>query len=144
MTGTVGDPSLGLQAALVTTLKADAGIRAIVGDRVFDRFPARPAYPCVAVGTGDQVVALEEDEALTEGSETFLQIQAFSRDEPQPGMQTVKKLAGLIRVALRHWKPALDDHQVDGTDFEGVTYFRDDGLTSRAVMTFRVRSQAAD
>lgn len=139
-----GDPTFGLQQALVAALRGDAAIAAIVGTRVFDRFPIKPDYPCIAVGTADQVVAAEIAEDVTEGSESFLEIQAFSRDEPQPGMQTVKNLAGLIRVALRGWRPTIDEHRIDGTEYRDTSYFRDDGLTSRAVMTFVVSSQADD
>jgi hypothetical protein len=138
------EPLLPLQAALVAKLKGTPAIAALVGGRVFDRFPLKPDYPAIAVGTADQSVAVEEAEDCTEGSENFIQVQVFSRDEALPGMQTVKQIAGEIRFALRDWRPAVAGHRIDGTEYRTVDYFRDDGLTSRAVMTFAVMSQADD
>ena len=140
----IAEPLYGLQAALVAKLKGTPAINTLVAGRVYDRWPERADYPAIAIAVADQSVAIEEAEDCTWGSENFLQVQVFSRDEAQPGMQTVRQIAGEIRYALRGWLPVVAGHRIDGAQFQDTTYFRDDGLTSRAVMTFKVSSQADD
>jgi hypothetical protein len=135
----ISEPSYGLQIALVARLKGTAAITALVKDRVYDRWPAQPTYPAIAVGVGDQTLPTEEDDEITNGSETFLQIEVFS---DAPNLGECKKIVGLVRSALRGWTPTVTDHQIDAIEYADSQFFRDDGFTNRGRMSFRIYSQA--
>lgn len=95
------DPVLELQGAIITRLRADADVAAIVGSRVYDIPPAKAPLPLISIGpTGYQS---HDITCMTSGTVT-LQIDAWSE---QRNLSEIRQLADAIRSALRDWHPAL-------------------------------------
>ncbi|WP_262027146.1 DUF3168 domain-containing protein [Microvirga sp. Mcv34] len=132
----MSDPSLALQGAVINTLRA-AGTEA--GQDVFDTVPARDPFPRITVGSGQTIPA---DEDCYEGSETFMQVDVWSRE---PGYPQVKRIAWAVRQALHNKDIGLIGHTLELLKVTSTTFERDpDGLTSRARMTLRALTQPAD
>ena len=132
------DASLEMQAAIVARLKADAPLRALIGDRVYDHVPrtadgkVNAVYPYVSFGP-EQVLADGWD--CQESSEIVLQIDAWSR---AVGFPEVKKIAEAVRRALHEEDLQLSVNALVSLEFENRRVMRDpDGATSHAAMTFR-------
>lgn len=88
-------PALALQEALVTALKSDTAIAALVGARVYDEPPQRVVYPYVRIGN------IEIRPFRTDGraawSVTF-SIEAHSR--PQQGRVEAARIGAAVIAAL--------------------------------------------
>ena len=133
------DASLELQAAIVARLKADAAVRALIGDRVYDNVPRNPdgkvdaaRFPYVSFGP-EQV--LPDGWDCQESSEIFIQIDAWSR---AVGFPEVKKIANAVRRALHDADLLLSENALVSLEFESRQVMRDpDGKTSHAALTFR-------
>ena len=130
-------PALALQAALVAHLRADAGVAAIVGARVYDEPPDGATLPLVRIGNID--VAAERmdgciDEAITfsiEGSSR----QAFG-GEP-------RRLAHAIRVALDDAALNVTGYHLDWCQFLTQDVTRaPDGKTYVATVAFQAAMSA--
>jgi len=131
------DPSDALQAALVTALKGDPAVSAIIADRVYDQVPPGAVFPYLVIGD-DQVIAddlpdlPDGDEPL---SQVFARIHAWSR---ATGFPEVKDLAGKVRNALRGAALSLDGFRLDVRQHLQTRYLVDpDGLTRHAVVEFK-------
>lgn len=123
-------PTLELQGAIVAALKGDAGVTAIVGQRVCDRIEAGALFPYVSLGPTDEV---SDDVDCTDGFEITLQIDCWSR---VPGFPEVRRLADAVRQALKA-ELALTDNALVYLNHLTTRTFRDpDGLTSHAALTF--------
>jgi hypothetical protein len=130
------DPSLPIQKAIVTTLKADAAVvAALGGQRVYDRIPTgiRPPY----VQIGDSQVLDDSAECLDLG-EGFETIHVWSETV---GRVQAKTIAKAVADAL------TPDLTVEGFEITG-SYISDirhldggDGMTSHSVLTFRYLSE---
>lgn len=128
----MSDPSLALQAAQFSALRASGALPTVVGGRVHDRVPDNPAFPYVNVGEG-QVLG-EDTEDCGDGSEVFSRVHAWSRE---PGFPQVKAIAAAIRATLKT-PLTLAGFTVSVTEYVQTQYLRDpDGLTSHAVVEFR-------
>ena len=51
----MADPDLEFQGAIVTAFKADAGVTALVGQRVYDSFPPDVIFPYISIGPSDEL-----------------------------------------------------------------------------------------
>jgi hypothetical protein len=131
----MSDPSLELQKRLVAALKALAMTE--VGDRIYDRVPEAAAFPYLSIG---DCQVLPDKAGCIDGSEVFLQIDAWSRATNYGETKTIAK-----QIVAR-----LDDAEdlnVDGYDvivfeLQGVQHLRDpDGMTRHAAITFRTLVQ---
>lgn len=136
----MSDPSLPLQGAIVAALKANGALPDVVGKRVYDQPPddkvaktkSGALFPYITVGDG-QVLG-DDTEDCGDGSEVFVQIDAWSR---APGYPEVKQISAAIRAALKP-VPILAGFTVDVVEFQSCQYLRDpDGLTRHAAITFR-------
>lgn len=132
----MSDPSLLLQGAIVTALKADTAIRALCGappaTRIYDAVPPAPTFPYVSVGDG-QVLG-DDTEDCGDGSEVNIQVDAWSR---AVGYPEVKQIAAAVRSALKAI-PMLSGFTVSVVEFQQCQYLRDpDGLTRHAAIQFR-------
>lgn len=136
------DPSLALQAAFVTAIKA---LATEAGARVYDRVPrtngavATGTFPYVALGTGS---VLNNQADCYDGSEVSLTVHIWSR---AVGWPEAKRIASAIRAGLNNADLPLTGHTLELLEFDRADYINDpDGLTSHAVLTFRALTQPAD
>lgn len=131
------DAQVPLQAAIVAAVKADAGLGALIADRIYDKVPANTAgqvsatFPYVSFGPMQSVPS---DDECHDGVEVFVQIDAWSR---KVGTVEVREVvAGLTRLL---------DTALTVASFEVVTFEvqsartgrEADGLTSRGIVQLR-------
>lgn len=124
-------PALALQVALVSTLKGATD----AGANVFDRVPEADPFPRITVG---EIQELDNAYDCYEGTESYLTINVFSR---KVGYPEVKRIADQVRQLVNDTM-VVDGHTLELIKFESAEYQReDDGLTSRAIITFRALTQ---
>lgn len=146
------EPTLALQSAIVTRLLESADVQehapprqgedflAAVFDRVpkgSDNKPRQPPY--VRVGNLDSDVPNKGESY--DGSEVFLQIDAFGNRE-YVGKGGVKRLAGAVVEALDECEDQIDieDYRLLVLQKWRVEFRTEpDGLTERAIITFRAK-----
>jgi len=132
----MSDPSLPLQGAIVAALKA---LNTAAGSNVFDRVPDSNPFPRITVGAGQSVPV---DENCYEGTESTIQIDAWSREV---GFPQVKQIASAVRGLLHNGDLALSGHTLELMKIDSITFERDpDGLTSRARIQLRALTQPKD
>lgn len=134
----MSDPCAALQMAIVTALKADAALDALIEGRVYDFVPdpvkpaTTPTFPYLTVGDG-QVIG--DDNDCADQSEVFFQVHAWSR---KPGYPEVKSIAGAVRSAIKAAALSLAGFTITVTQFTQSRFIKDpDGLTRHAVVEFR-------
>lgn len=132
------DASYELQIAIVSALKSDAAVRALVGDRVYDDVPrsvdgkVTARFPFISFGPEQ---TLPDGYDCQDGSEITIQLDAWSR---AVGFPEVKKIAAAVRKALHDADLAVEENALVSIEFDGRRVLRDpDGKTSHAVITFR-------
>jgi Protein of unknown function (DUF3168) len=133
----MSDPSLELQAAVVTALKANAGVVAVVGSRVYDNVPPSATFPYISLG--DSQVLPDKADCI-DGTEIFFNLDGWSRDTRFPECKTISKAV----VA------ALDDQPLTVTGYtavvfelDNINYLRDpDGITRHVALSFRALVQS--
>lgn len=92
------DSSLHVRRAVISRLKADAAVSAIVGDRVFAVASAEPTWPFVRYGVA---VALPRRASCLDGARLSLSLHAFAKDSDDvDGLDQVQELAAAIASAL--------------------------------------------
>jgi hypothetical protein len=133
------DASYELQRAMVSTLKANAALTALIAGRVYDHVPQNSAtgavtaqFPYISFGPEQDI---PEDYDCVDASEIIFQIDVWSRD---PGFMEAKRIANAVKVALSALSLPVGDNALVYFAFDGRRALRDpDGLTSHVVMTFR-------
>jgi hypothetical protein len=128
----MSDPSLELQTAIVTKLKANAGVVAAVGNRVYDNVPPNASFPYISLGDSQ---VLPDDADCIDGTEVFFNLDGWSRDLRFPECKTISKAI----VACLHNQP-LTVAGYDAIVFEmnNISYLRDpDGITRHVALSFR-------
>jgi hypothetical protein len=121
-----------LQTAVVTKLKVDSGVDALVGDRIYDNVPASPTFPYLSLGS--EQVEPDRAECIT-GFIVHFQIDAWSRTV---GFPQVKQISSAIIAALNDAALTVTGHRLVDLYLENESTSRDpDGLTSHAAITFR-------
>ena len=127
--------SLGVQVALIAALTAVAAddLTALVGARVFNDVPKDAAYPFLVVGYGDEEEAGTSDSAEIEHR---AEVQIWSSYQ---GETEILKLIDATRARLHGARPLVNGSPAVFCLFERTNRFvAEDGVTRRAVMTFRV------
>lgn len=101
-------PDLALHKALLDHLRADASVKALLGDpvRVHDEPPQTPVYPYVALGRAETRPWGGLD---GEGIEHLITLTCVSRFD---GAEEVKAVIAALRTALHGAAPALDGHRL--------------------------------
>lgn len=134
---TVADASLPLQKAVVARLKADAGVMAAAGARVYDGVPAGAVKPYVSMGPFDSLTVSAQ---AYEGSDTSMQVDGWADG---PSTVPIKQLGRAIRAALHEADLVLDeDQRLVSLVVEMVRYLREpDSVTHHAVVTVRARTE---
>lgn len=131
----MSDPSLAVQGALVSRLKA---LDTVAGTRVFDQVKKDRAFPYITVGPGQTIPI---DETCADGSEVYVQIDVWSR---AVGFPEAKEIAGEVRMALHDQDLIIPGHVCDRMEVRSMDFSRDpDGLTSRARIDLLVTTQPA-
>lgn len=132
-------PSLEIQGAIVTRLKAYTALTGLVGARVYDGVPDEQkrisdtgaAFPYVSWGP-DQ--SLSDDADCITGFEISIQLDAWSR---KVGLPEVKAVAEAVRAALHEYDLPLTDNALVSLRHIQTQTLRDpDGLTNHAVIEF--------
>lgn len=140
--------ALALQAAMVAALKADAGVAALVGARVYDRVPEAADYPLLELG---EVQSLADGhDCSADAAEIYVTWHAWSRDQATgatpAARPTAARLAEAARAALHGASLSLgDDWSLADLAHRDTRIFREaDGLTVHAVSTYRAFVDPAD
>lgn len=127
----MADPDLELQGAIVAALKGDAGVGALVADRIYDRVPENAAFPYVSYGPTDDTSA---DADCITGFDIFVQLDVWSR---AVGLPECKRIADAVRVALHDSDLPLPTNALVFLEHRQTRVFRDpDGLTNHAALSF--------
>lgn len=131
------DPSGDIQAAIASLLLADADVRAIVSDRVYDKIPNVPEFPYIRIGEAQMLPELGE---FTDAAETHITIHAWTRFK---AFGSDKRLGKIIIRLLHDGELAISDGNVQSMLLESARYLRDpDGLSSHGVLTFSLLTDA--
>lgn len=132
----MADRTLAVQAALVDALKADAGVAALVGTRVYDRAPQGAAHPLITVR---HVSTVPFDGVGLRGREALWSVDVWSRE---PGSAETREILAAIHAAL-HWASlTLSAGSVVFCRENGMRDFRDpDGVTTRGVADFIILTE---
>lgn len=134
----MSDPALPLEAAIVAKLKADAGVTALAGTRVYDSPPVSPTFPYVTIGP-TQVLPDKAD--CIDGTEVFQQIDVWSRTSGSPG---AKRLGAAVVAALDDQDLTVAGYSAVVFELQDAQYLLDpDGLTHHGVVNFRALLQLA-
>jgi hypothetical protein len=127
----MASPSLELQGAIVTRLKADATLSALIGARVFDHVPRGSGgavtadFPFVGIADSDD---LQDDATCVTGYQITMNIDVWSR---KTGSVEAKQIAHAVVKSLHNWDAPLPTNQVISLRHRQTRVFRDpDGLTS--------------
>lgn len=128
--------------AIITALRADAGVAAIVGVRVYDEPPQDVAFPWVEVRDAE---TLPFDTDCTVGAETLLTIVAHTRPASGgagAGQRATNALAATIYEALHRATPAVTGHALINLTVDiAVTRGDSDGISHECVMRARAVTQ---
>jgi hypothetical protein len=128
----MSDPALAVQAAYVARLKAKVPA---VANRVFDRPPQDAAFPFLQIG---DIQTVDDGAGCIDATEVTVTLHAWSR---AVGAVEARALAGACRLALHEWLPDLMPASfrcVEHMHRDSRMLTETDGLTSHAVMTFRL------
>ncbi|MDI3335868.1 DUF3168 domain-containing protein [Defluviimonas aestuarii] len=119
-----------LQAMIVTCLKADAAVAAIVGQKVYDKPAATVSAPYLSIGPSDYV---PEDADCIDGRTETVQIDCWS--EAQDGKREVKALADAVKKALHGYAGTLTIGALVSLEAKLVRVLDDpDGITLHGVV----------
>jgi hypothetical protein len=127
----MASPSLELQIAIVSRLRATAAVTNLISDRVFDHVPEDADFPYVTVGEGDET---SDDVDCIEGFDISLYIDVWSREV---GFPEAKMISDALRYALKSPALTLVTNALVYFRHRQTRFIRDpDGLTSHAVLTY--------
>jgi hypothetical protein len=122
---------LELQGAIVTRLKADSAVAALVNGRVYDSVPTSAAFPYVSIGPVD---SNQDDADCITSLEVAQQIDCWSR---AAGFPECKKIADAVRAALHGYEPDLATNAIVFFEHRTTRITRDpDGITSHGILGF--------
>jgi hypothetical protein len=93
-----------LQVAIGQALVADAGVSALIGDRIYDQMPEKGEYPCIEFGPIDIV---PDDQECVDGQIHTLQLNVWSRDQGRLG--PCQDIVWAVRAALHDAELELPD-----------------------------------
>ncbi len=124
--------ALALQTAVYAALVADAGVGALIGDRIYDGAPRTAVFPYVTIG---RTTVADWSTGTEDGSEHRLILDIWSR---QQGKSECAAIAGTIRAVLHDAALALAGHALVALRFVSAEIARDpDGITMHGVLRFR-------
>ncbi len=122
------DPTLELQAAIITRLKATPAVTALVGQRVYDIPPASgAAYPYISIGPSNYFT---EDVDCVDGGEVMIQVDCWS---DATVLSQVRLVAGAVRAALRDWDPPLVVNALVSFEHQRTDYIEDGAIKHASI-----------
>ena len=128
-----------LQAMVVTRLKADAAVTAIVGQKVYDKPPASVAAPYVSIGPSDYV---PDDADCVDGRIETLQLDCWS--QAQDGQREVKELTGAVKKSLHRYAGSLAVGALTSLEVVQVRHLEDpDGITLHGIVVVEAMIEEA-
>lgn len=120
-----------LQKAIYDALVADAGVGALVGDRIYDGAPTGAQFPYITFGPADSVG--EDLQCITARTES-VQLDVWSRDQGR--MHPCKAICDAVKDALHLANLSLTVNALVLIRVDGVRVFLDrDGITAHGVVT---------
>ena len=132
-------PSVELQKLIFDRLVANAGVHAIVGDRIYDNAPPNATFPYVSFGPSD---VIEDDAECIVGRLETVQIDCWARDNAR--LNPVKALSDAVKAALHQFAGDMTTHALVEMRVVAMRHFMDpDGLTAHGVVTVEARIEEA-
>jgi hypothetical protein len=129
-----------LQTLIFDTLVADAGVGALVGDRIYDAMPSEGQYPCITFGPAD---SFNDDLQCVDARTETVQLDVWSRDQGRMG--PCKDICDAVKVALHLSDLSLSQHALVRIRTDGIRVFRDaDGVTAHGVVTVEADLEEAN
>lgn len=128
---------LALRKVLLDLWKADAGVGAIIGDRVYDQIPQGAVFPYVQM---DTMQAIDLEVGCGPQYEIYIDVHVWSRAVGFPETHRIMKaLRDAVRLAfLGGTLPTVAGATIQHLDHETSRTLRDpDGRTAHGVMTLR-------
>ena len=126
-----------LQKAVYQALRADAGLKAEIGDpaRIFDDPPPEALFPYLTIGEA----RASDWKGVEGGLEHDLKLYVFSR---YAGRREVKRILGAVYDALHEAALTVTGHNLINIRFVFADAFRrSDGETYQGVARFRAVTQ---
>lgn len=125
---------LDLQRAIVTKLKADTDLQALLANpiRLFQDVPKDPTFPYMTLGPSQRLPDLAE---CIDGAEIFPEFHVYTR---APGYELVKRIGATLIDILHDATLSLGEHRCLLIHLSNELYFVEpDNLTKHGVITFR-------
>lgn len=120
-----------LQKFIYDVLVADAGVGAIVGDRIYDHPPEDATFPFLSFGASDYVIT--DDECIV-GREETLQVDCWTRDQGRK--RPCRELVDAVKAALHEADGVFTTNALVEIRVTAARVFDDpDGLTAHGVVT---------
>lgn len=127
------DSTLEVQKAVVAALKADAGLIAVVGTRIYDDVPQNATFPYV---TFDNFLGEPAVETLSgEGFEVLLTLSIWSRSKAGR-VQALQAAAAIVDI-LNNSTLTLDSKTVVMTLLAGQVARRSDAETTQVIQRWQ-------
>lgn len=130
------DSARALLAAVQALLKANGGLSAIVGSRVYGAPPANPTYPFVLVTAQSMPFA---SSSFT-GMQHTLRVQGFAREQKSATALAIREL---VFLTLNRNEAAIDVDGLVMVEQSGLAdcFPEPDGRTYQSVIEFQVLVQ---
>lgn len=120
-----------LQKLIYDRLVDDAGVHAVVANRIYDNPIGKDIFPYVSFGPSD---VIEDDADCITGRVETIQIDCWSRY--QGGFKEVKDLTDAVKKALHRYEGSFQNNALVEMTVQSIRHFRDpDGITSHGVVT---------
>lgn len=127
-----------VNAAVVTRLRADATLTALVAGGVHDESPQPPVYPYVQVG---ESLATKDATFTADGRNVLITMHAWSRYR---GSKEASSIMGRIGDLLDEYDLSVTGCVVESCEVEQSQIVRDqDGVTRHGILQLRVRVAAS-
>ncbi len=137
-----------IQAAIVTLLKANAGVTALVNNRVYDAVPESTAVDYIAIGewTEESDDTLEDDDAGI-GEDCTVTIHVYTDDSRgAAGYKNAQAIASAVKVALHGQALSVTGWTTVTVEHEDTVAMRDEAEGGRprrhVVSTYRIQVEA--
>lgn len=122
--------SIALQDLIISTLKADPKVSALVADRVYDGPPEKPTFPYISMGPDSFST---EDADCIDMREQTVQIDCWTRKNGRKW--PCKEIVDAVVGALRHLDGDLTNGALIDTEIRIARVIDDpDGITAHGIV----------
>lgn len=129
----MASPSLELYSATITRLKADAGVAAIVGARVYEDVRPSPVYPYLNFANFD---VAQDDVTCQTGYDIHMDIDGWTEGSSRV---SAWQLQHAVVKCLHNWTPTLTTNDCVTFQHTRARDFKDlNDAVTHSVMTFRI------